>query len=188
MSDWSRPDTAVPPPPEPVYPHIPAGPEPRQETAGALTEPVPAPSTGARLGVVAVVAALVGALAGGGAALVATTDLREQPAAAPAPERGEDVRTEPLQTGNSGDLSRVAAVAERVLPSVVQIDVGRTGPVGGAAGNGSGVVYRSDGYIVTNNHVVAGGRQIEVVLPDGSRLPARVIGSDPDNDLAVVKV
>lgn len=53
---------------------------------------------------------------------------------------------------------------------------------------GSGVIMRADGYIVTNNHVISGASQIEVLLADGRRLLANVVGTDPDSDLAVLKV
>ena len=53
---------------------------------------------------------------------------------------------------------------------------------------GSGVVMRSDGYIVTNNHVINGATQIEVLFSDGRRTLAEVVGTDPDSDLAVLKV
>ncbi|MEB3754005.1 S1C family serine protease [Acinetobacter sp. MD2(2019)] len=53
---------------------------------------------------------------------------------------------------------------------------------------GSGVIVRSDGYILTNNHVVAQADQIVVALYDGRRVEAKVIGTDPDTDLAVIKV
>ncbi|AOA59990.1 trypsin-like peptidase domain-containing protein [Acinetobacter larvae] len=53
---------------------------------------------------------------------------------------------------------------------------------------GSGVIVRADGYILTNNHVIAQAEQIVVVLQDGRRAEAKVIGTDPDTDLAVIKI
>jgi serine protease DegS len=53
---------------------------------------------------------------------------------------------------------------------------------------GSGVIINSNGYIVTNNHVVEGAQRIEVMLHDGRRLDAKVIGLDPDTDLAVIAI
>lgn len=55
-------------------------------------------------------------------------------------------------------------------------------------GSGSGFVFSSDGYIVTNNHVVDGGSSYEVVLANGERRRAELIGTDVDSDLAVIKV
>ncbi len=56
------------------------------------------------------------------------------------------------------------------------------------AGLGSGVLISADGYILTNNHVVEGADEIEVVLNDSRRSPAKVIGTDPDTDLAVLRI
>ncbi len=56
------------------------------------------------------------------------------------------------------------------------------------SGEGSGVIYRSDGIIVTNFHVVAGARRIDVQLADGTRLPATVLATDELTDLAVIRV
>ena len=56
------------------------------------------------------------------------------------------------------------------------------------AGLGSGVIVSADGYILTNNHVVEGADEIEVILNDGRRAIAKVIGTDPDSDLAILKI
>ncbi|GAA5158626.1 trypsin-like peptidase domain-containing protein [Viridibacterium curvum] len=57
-----------------------------------------------------------------------------------------------------------------------------------ASGLGSGVIVSPDGYILTNNHVVEAADEIEISLPDNSRRMARIIGRDPDSDLAVLRV
>ena len=55
-------------------------------------------------------------------------------------------------------------------------------------GSGSGAILDTKGHILTNHHVVANAQKLEVALADGSRWPAKLIGSDPDNDLAVIKI
>jgi len=55
-------------------------------------------------------------------------------------------------------------------------------------GVGSGAIIRSDGYIVTNDHVIGGAQNVEVTLADKTTLPARVVGTDPGTDLAVLKI
>jgi putative serine protease PepD len=80
-----------------------------------------------------------------------------------------------------------AGIAARVLPSVVSINV--TGA--NESDTGSGVILQSDGYILTNNHVVAAaasGGSVSVVFNDGSTAKATIVGTDPLDDLAVVKV
>jgi len=87
----------------------------------------------------------------------------------------------------SANPKSYAAIAARVLPSVVSINV--TGS--GQQDTGSGVILRSDGYILTNNHVVSaagGGGRVAVVFNDGSTASARIIGTDQEDDLAVIKV
>jgi 2-alkenal reductase len=74
---------------------------------------------------------------------------------------------------------------ERVNPAVVSIAVQRSGIGGGA---GSGFVIDNNGYIVTNNHVVEGASEVDVIFSDQSREVARVIGTDPFADLALIKV
>ncbi|MBW5483081.1 S1C family serine protease, partial [Streptomyces bambusae] len=90
---------------------------------------------------------------------------------------------------NGSNVSRsnagtVAGVAEQVSPSVVRIDT-RTGS---GQGTGSGVVLTADGEIITNNHVIDGAAEIQVTLSDGKKYPAKVLGTDPDKDLALIKL
>jgi Do/DeqQ family serine protease len=59
---------------------------------------------------------------------------------------------------------------------------------GGSAGTGSAVIVSPDGYLLTNNHVIDNAEQIEIGLADGRRVAAKVVGTDPDSDLAVLKV
>lgn len=85
------------------------------------------------------------------------------------------------------DPKSYAAIAARVLPSVVSINVSGSGQ----KDTGSGVVVRSDGYILTNNHVVTaavGGGTVSAVFNDGTTASARIIGTDQEDDLAVIKV
>jgi len=82
-----------------------------------------------------------------------------------------------------GAKADVVTVADRVRPAIAQLRVER-----GRSGSGSGVFFRSDGHLLTNAHVVDGATSVFVVLSSGRELPARVVGSDPDSDTAVIKV
>ena len=86
----------------------------------------------------------------------------------------------------------VAKVAAEVGPSVVQINVkvAQDTAFGTQRGEGlgSGVIYREDGYIITNNHVVEGAREVSVSFADGTTEPAEVVGADPNTEIAVVRV
>ena len=89
-------------------------------------------------------------------------------------------------TGSTSQSNSVEKVARVVLPSVVKINVaGQQG-----AGSGSGIILSSDGEILTNNHVAeiaANGGRMTVNFNDGSTANARIVGTDPSTDLAVVK-
>jgi S1-C subfamily serine protease len=102
-------------------------------------------------------------------------------------ERSSAARNAPSANAPGGSQAANRSLAElyrRVLPSVVQITVkGAAGPVGSA----SGFVIDEQGTVLTNSHVVEAGG-IEVVLWDGTRLPATVAGTDPARDLAVIRL
>jgi putative serine protease PepD len=84
----------------------------------------------------------------------------------------------------------ISAAAAKIGPSVVTIKVSTSQQLD----TGSGVIIRSDGYILTNNHVIAAGATsatsatLSVTLEDGRQVPGKVVGADPSDDLAVVKV
>jgi len=147
-------------------------------------EEPPAPRSQSRGTGRAVLAAVLGGIIGG--LLVAavftwvvpprteTAELSPAPAAVVASDTVED---QPIET-----------VAADVVPSVVNVAITQnSGFFGPVSGNGSGVILTRDGFILTNNHVVEGATSIDVQI--GTRdLAAKVVGTDPSSDLAVIKV
>ncbi|MEE1942635.1 trypsin-like peptidase domain-containing protein [Streptomyces sp. TRM 70361] len=164
--------------PEPAYAYPP---RPSYEPAATATAVPPAPRARGRarrpaalLTAVAIVSAVVG---GGTATLVgeAYGDGSGTSAASPAVPG----------TNTSADSgASVADVVKAVGPSVVEI--GATSRSG--SGTGSGVVISEEGEILTNNHVVSGATGIEVTFADGSTAPAELVGTEPDLDMALLKV
>ena len=91
----------------------------------------------------------------------------------------------------------VVSVVDKVSPSVVNIEAQRQIPAQNrysqtshreSQGNGSGVIFTSDGYILTNSHVVYDAQSLEVTLGDGRSYQGELIGDDPDTDLAVIRI
>lgn len=145
-------------PPRPGYP-------PAATPAARAKRPV------ALLAAVALAAAVVG---GGTAAAV-------QQLTAPHNTAGTGVNGTNVSQSSNGTVS---GVAEQVSPSVVRIDT-RTAS---GQGTGSGIVVTADGEIVTNNHVVNGASEVEVTMSDGKKYQAEIVGTDPDKDLALIKL
>jgi S1-C subfamily serine protease len=131
-----------------------------------------------QLWVVAIASAVAASLISTGLAVVAGNLLDAGGTSRSVDSAG--VFTQPTLVGARAD---VVTVAERVRPAIVQLKVEK-----GRTGSGSGVLFRSDGHVLTNAHVVEGATSVVVVLSSGRELTARVVGSDPDSDTAVVKI
>src|SRR5690349_18851195 len=130
-----------------------------QPTPAPELNPVNQPSDGTQ----------IPAASGGQAPTAVTVPVEQQATPAPAPEA-------PL----SNDEEVVAGVFERAGPAVVRIETDQ--------GLGSGFLVDANGYIITNNHVVAGsGGQVRVSFTGLFQTIGRVVGTDPDSDVAVVK-
>src|ERR1044071_4424961 len=112
-----------------------------------------------------------------------------------------------IPVAGGGELqAQVKATATKVMPAVVSIastvmvrDQGfsdealpfglfKDAPPRRQYGQGSGVIVSSDGYILTNNHVIADAVDVDVILADRRQYKGRVVASDPKTDVAVVKI
>ncbi len=123
---------------------------------------------------------------------------QEAPEATEAPEESAAPDVPPVVTEESDPAateSTTADIVEQVAPAVVTVlnkqefqgfSGDSTDPQ--TAGTGTGFIINSDGYIVTNNHVVEGSQALEVIFQNGDTAAAELIGTDPLTDLAVIKV
>ena len=177
---------AFPPPGPPPFPapgppgYFPAGPPP---TAPYAAPPAPPNRAGRGLGVLAAIALLAALLGGVIGGFVGHESAARRSGGGSSSVLGQPL---PPPDPNAPPLAPVEAVAARVLPSVVQLQVeGR-----GEAGEGSGIVLSPDGLLLTNNHVVesaAAGGRVVAQFQDGTNAPARIVGRDPSSDLAVLR-
>jgi putative serine protease PepD len=135
-----------------------------------------------RIGVAGLVAgALIGGGAGAGVVALSDRSGGTTTTASGAPAQNVVIKDPEKAT-------TATAAAAKAAPSVVTLYV----TTGSGAGSGSGVVLSPDGYVLTNNHVVtlegSGNGQVQVRTPDGKLHDAQVVGTDPSDDLAVVKL
>lgn|SRR5581483_9477714 len=136
-------------------------------------------SGGERVWLVGSISGLVGALLASGV-VIAAGGLNSRTT-----EHVIERQDVPVQTVSSSPRSEsVVDIAQRVRPAITQIQV--EGKQGDASG--SGVLFQSDGHLLTNFHVIDGADAVKVVLDSGREENATVIGSDPENDVAVLKI
>ena len=131
-------------------------------------------------------AAVFGALAGGLVAAVVATGVTVA-----IDDDGEATRVDrpvvtPVTTAE-GSLD-IQAILARVQRSVVAVETSATTSSGVFEGAGSGIILSADGLVLTNAHVIGSIGDITVVLPDGSREEATLVGASPDDDLALIQV
>ena len=96
------------------------------------------------------------------------------------------------ESDSPGELSTVDLVRQ-LTPSVVHVltippKTGEANPASPGIGVGTGIVLQSDGYVLTNNHLIDGAESIVVTLHNGESYPARLVGGDANPDVAVVKI
>ncbi len=107
------------------------------------------------------------------------------------PQNPPQTSVEPVVSSPDEAQLTTVEIGQKVGPAVVGI-VSKVSYSGffqrEASGSGSGIILSSDGYIVTNNHVVTGATSLNVVLNTGKEYPASIIGTDERTDLAVIKI
>lgn len=151
------------------------------------SQPPTTPGRPRRSPVLLALALLVALLVGGGLGALITNALVNHGSSSNSPNitLGSSTAPNVSVSSNVTDLqANLESVAAAVEPSIVKIT--STGSQGEAIGSGD--VLTSDGYIVTNDHVVDGFTSFSVAVPNGGTYTAQVIGQDPQDDLAVIKI
>ncbi|RZK94320.1 MAG: trypsin-like serine protease, partial [Rhodococcus sp. (in: high G+C Gram-positive bacteria)] len=164
----------------------PQGPFPGHQGPGQVSEGSTATKRPARTAIV--VGAVALALVSGGIGGVVGSLATDRNGGGAAVTNSLDAPKNTATPAANAPAGSVQAVANKVVPSVVQIEVATAG---GSGGEGSGIVISSDGMILTNNHVAgaaAKGGKLTVAFSDGSTADAKLVGADPVSDLAVIKV
>ncbi|MGK2860564.1 MAG: trypsin-like peptidase domain-containing protein [Chitinophagaceae bacterium] len=101
--------------------------------------------------------------------------------------QSENATTDTININHANGIGNFVAAAKAAMPAVVHIKIHfNTSATSGASG--SGVIISTDGYIATNNHVVENAAEIDVTLPDKRTFKAKLIGRDPNTDLALIKI
>lgn len=191
---WYESSSRQPQPPNPSASGIWQTPNAYQPAPGQMPAPAAAPpnspapkrSSGARTGAILLLVVLLAVIFGvglfAGWQFGRTSGTPNSSVATLEPGAAPTATVPPLGSNNI-EAVREAVIA-KVKPTVVQVNV--TTGNGGAIG--SGVIIDRRGYIVTNDHVVSGAQSIQVVLYDGRKLTAQLTGTDPADDLAIIKI
>jgi S1-C subfamily serine protease len=136
-----------------------------------------------RIWTMALLAGLVGAVLATGVGVAAGRFDRSTTVVRPV-ERVVDTTSALVTPALDPKETDVVQIAARLRPSIVELQVdGDNG-----SGSGSGVIFRSDGYVLTNSHVVDGARSIMAIMADGNKVKGTIVGSDPMTDIAIVKL
>ena len=156
-----------------------------QDYPSSMGSPPEPPAKRQYTGILVTIATLLVALVAIGAFMAGRASAPPEDAPTESPgaasvDPGEVPEPVPEPPVSDGTEEPVAAVAASLSPSVVQLETG--------FGLGSGVIYDSNGLILTAAHVVEGADQVSVILSDGTRLEGFVVGTDPASDIAVVRV
>jgi S1-C subfamily serine protease len=137
-----------------------------------------------RLWTVALFAGVVGALLASGAGVVAGQYHRSTTVIRPIEQMVDPANPYVTVATSPQPEDVVGGIADHLKPSIVELLVNGNP----ATGSGSGVIFRSDGYILTNQHVVDGAQSLVAVTFDGRRIKCRLVGTDRATDIAVVQL